>query len=115
MHTDKVAVCNEALAALANIMYDENVVLEITGGDLDAVVNAVRAHQNVQNVQQEVIIVLKSLSLCRANIMVMERNLLLVPLIRTARSTCGSSFQDHVDDLLHVLPASNRFFRKGAD
>ena len=105
MHADKAAVCNEALAALANIVYDENVVLEITSGDLDAVVNAMRAHQNVQNVQQNAIIVLKSLSLCRANIIVMERNPLLVPLIRTARSACGSSFQDHVNDLLRVLPA----------
>ena len=105
MHADKAAVCNEALAVLANIVYDENVVLEITSGDLDAVVNAMRAHQNVQNVQQNAIIVLKSLSLCRANIIVMERNPLLVPLIRTARSACGSSFQDHVNDLLRVLPA----------
>ncbi len=108
MHADNAEVCHAALAALANVCAygDTNVVLEITSCDLDAVVNAMRAHQNVQKVQQNAFIVLKNLSLCRANIMVMERNPLLVPLIRMARSTWGSSFQG-ADDLLRVLPASN--------
>jgi hypothetical protein len=111
MHADNAAVCNVALAALANInvcsYVDKKLVSEITNDDLDAVVNAMRAHQNVKNVQQNAFIVLKNLSLCSANIMVMERNRLLVPLIRMARSTWGSSFQGYANDLLRVLPASN--------
>jgi len=109
VHADNAAICNAALATLANVSayVDTNEVSEITSGDLDAIVNAMRAHQNVQNVQQKAVILLKNLSLCPANIMVMERNPLLVPLIRTARSTWGRSFQGRADDLLRVLPASN--------
>ena len=106
MHADNAAICNAALATLANVSayVDTNEVSEITSSDLDAIVNAMRAHQNVQ---QKAVILLKNLSLCRANIMVMERNPLLVPLIHMARSTWGSSFQGRADDLLRVLPASN--------
>ena len=110
MHADNAAICNAALATLANVSayVDTNEVSEITSGDLDAIVNAMRAHQNVEGIQRKSLILLKNFSFSRANIMVMEQNPCLVPLIRSARSTWQIDFEGRVDYLLHVLFAVNQ-------
>jgi len=110
IHVDNPAICNAAILALANVSayIDTNQVSEITSDDLDTIVNVMRAHQNVMNLQQNAVIVLKNLSSCRANIIVMEQNPYLVPVICSARARCTPNFQGHVDYLLRVLPASNQ-------
>ncbi len=110
MHAEIPAVCNAALAALCNVSVnaDTNQVSEITSDDFDAIVNVMRAHQNVEDIQRKALILLKNLSFSLANIMVMEQNPFLVPLIRSARSTWRIDFEGRVDYLLHVLIAANQ-------
>ena len=105
MHTEISAVCDIALAALCNVSVnvDTNQVSEITSYDLDAIVNATRAHQNFKDIQQKALILLKNLTFSCSNIMVMEQNPFLVPLIRSARSTWQIDFEGRVNYLLYVL------------
>jgi hypothetical protein len=110
MHAENPTVCDIALAALCNVSVnvDTNQVSEITSDDLDAIVNAMRAHQNVEGIQRKSLILLKNFSFSRSNIMVMEQNPCLVPLIRSARSTWQIDFEGRVHYLLHVLFAVNQ-------
>jgi hypothetical protein len=106
IHADNSAVCNVAMSALVNVSayVDRNLVSEIASGDLDSIVNAMRNHQNTKSIQQNALIVLKNLSSCRANLIIMKQNPFLVPLIHSAKSTWRTNFQGRADDLLRVLP-----------
>jgi hypothetical protein len=108
MYADNSAVCNVALSTLANVSayVDRNLVSEISSVDLDSIVNAMRNHQTSKSIQHNALTVLKNLSLCRANLMVMELNPFLVPLIHSAMSTWRTNFQGRADELLRVLPAT---------
>ena len=114
IHADNPAVSYAAISALLNVSaYSEtNQVLEIRRDDLDAIVNAMRAHQNAKGVQQKALTLLMNLTVSRDNIIVMEQNPYLVPLIRLARSKWQTTFEEqttgHVNHLLRVLPASNQ-------
>ncbi len=104
MHADNAAVCNTALSALVNVSayVDRNLVLEIASGELDAIVNAMRNHQSSKSIQQNAVIVLKSLASCRANVRVMEQNQYLVPMIYSAKST-WRTLQGRADELLRTF------------
>ncbi len=107
LHADNASVCNAALSALVNVSayVDRNRVSEIASSELDAIVNAMRNHQSIKSIQQNALIVLKKLSLCRANVMVMDQNPFIVPLINSAKSTCPT-LQGRADELLRVLSAT---------
>jgi len=104
MHADNEVVCNATLAALANVSahVDMDQVSEITSDELDAVMNVMRAKKKMKNVQQNAVVVLKNLSTCRANVMVMERNPLRPSLhgevrSRAAPMTCCVFFLHRID------------------
>ncbi|KAL9182983.1 hypothetical protein ACHAXT_004262 [Thalassiosira profunda] len=107
MHSGNAAICKAALAALCNISVnvDTNEVSEITSDDLEAIVNAMRTHRAARGVQESAIILLRNFTFSSTNIMVMEQNPFLVPLIRSAMSTFNDHFQGRAEDLLRVLPA----------
>ena len=110
MHSENPSLCDIALAALCNVSVnvDTNRVSEITSEDLDTIVNVMRAHHDVESIQQKALILLKNLTFSRANVMVMEQNPFLVPLILSARSTWQENFESRVNYLLLVLPARNQ-------
>jgi hypothetical protein len=108
IHVDNSAVCNAAISALVNVSVKTNQVSEITSDDLDAIVNVMSSHQNVKDIQEKALILLKNLSFSRENIIVMEQNPHLVSVIRSASSTWQTNFEDRVDYLLCVLPATNQ-------
>ena len=107
MHSGNAAICKAALAALCNISVnvDTNEVSEITSDDLEAIVNAMRTHRAARGVQESAIILLRNFTFSSTNIMVMEQNPFLAPLIRSAMSTFNDHFQGRAEDLLRVLPA----------
>lgn len=54
------------------------------------------------------VILLRNFTFSRTNIMVMEQNPFIVPLVRSAMSKHNDHFQGRADDLLRVLPAPNQ-------
>jgi len=110
MHSDSATVQQGALAALSKISIDQpsNEVLQITPDDLDVVINAMRTHILVKGVQENAIILLRSMSFCAANINVIGQNPFLVGLIKTAMSKFQGSLRVNVEDLLRMLPSDNQ-------
>ena len=107
MHSNNPNVCNAALTALCNMCVNvvTNQVLEITSEEVDVIVNTMRNHQTVREVQESSIILLRNFSFSRTNLSVMERNQFLVPLIRSAMSYFNDNFSRRGDDLLRALPS----------
>lgn len=98
---------NTALSALYNMCVNivTNQVVEATSDEVDAIVNTMRVHQTVRDVQESSIILLRNFSFSRTNLRTMERNhRFLVPLIRSALSNFNGNFSRRGDDLLRVLP-----------
>ena len=93
MHSNNPNVCNAALTALCNMCVNvvTNQVLEITSEEVDVIVNTMRNHQTVREVQESSIILLRNFSFSRTNLSVMERNQFLVPLIRSGPSNVASN------------------------
>lgn len=110
MHAENPSLCNIALAALCNVSVnvETNRVSEITNEDLDIIVNVMRAHRDIKSIQQKALILLKNLTFSRANIIVMERNPFLVPLILSAKFTWQEYFESRANYLLHILPVRNQ-------
>ncbi|KAL7543232.1 hypothetical protein ACHAXR_012523 [Thalassiosira sp. AJA248-18] len=110
LHSGNSTVSNAALCALCNmsVNVETNEVSEIMDGDLEAIVNAMRTHQTVRAIQENAIILLRNFTFSRTNIMVLEQNPFLVPLIRSAMSNFNDHFGNRADNLLCVLPALNQ-------
>ncbi len=110
MHSDKQNVCHNALTALCNVSVDVvmDEVSDITSDDLDAVVNAMRAHQSVQVIQKRAMILLRNFTFSQNNIAVMAQNKYLVPLIHLAMANHNDDFQGRAQDLLRILPPLSR-------
>ena len=110
MHSENPAVCNVALSALCNVSVDieKDEVSDITSDDLDAIVNAMRAHRNVQVIQKRAMILLRNFTFSQRNIAVMAQNNYLVPLIYLAMWIHNDHFQGRAQDLLRILPPLNR-------
>lgn len=108
MHAEIPAICDIALAALCNVSVnvETNQVSEITSDDLEAIVNVMRVHQDVKSIQQKALILLKNLTFSRVNIIVMEQNPFLVPLLLSVKSKWRHTFESRVDYLLLILPSS---------
>ncbi len=104
-HSDDSAICDSALSALCNVSVDiqKDEVSDITSDDLDAIVNAMRAHRNVQIIQKRAMILLRNFTFSQSNIEVMAQNKYLVPLIYSAMSIHNDHFQGRAQDLLRCI------------
>ena len=105
-HSNNPKICKAALEALCNICMNVGAeeVLEITSSDLEALVFVMRAHQTLKPIQERAITLLRGFSFSRTNVLVLEQNLFIVPLVRSAMSNFNDEFQGRADELLRVLP-----------
>merc|ERR1719203_1849269 len=106
MHSDIPSVCRASLAALCNISVnvETNEVSELREEELDAIVNVMRVHSSAKDVQEGAIILLRNYTFSRMNVIRLEQNPFVVPLIRSAVSKHHDHFGGRADDLLRVLP-----------
>jgi len=106
MHTEVASIQQGALGALskASINKSTNIVKQITAQDIDAIINAMRMHVTNRDVQENAVILLRSLTFCHDNVIVMSQNPWLQSLIQTAK-TNFPRLRVNVDDLLLLLPA----------
>ena len=104
-HSDDSAICDSALSALCNVSVDiqKDEVSDITSDDLDAIVNAMRAHRNVQIIQKRAMILLRNFTFSQSNIEVMAQNKYLVPSIYSAMSIHNDHYQGRAQDLLRCI------------
>lgn len=106
MHAEVASIQQGALGALskASINKSTNIVKQITAQDIDAIINSMRMHVTNRDVQENAVILLRSLTFCHDNVIVMSQNPWLQSLIQTAK-TNFPRLRVNVDDLLLLLPA----------
>ena len=107
LHSENAIIQQAALAALSNISVDvdTNQVSQISRNDLDTIINAMRTHRYVKNVQNSAIILLRNFTFSPSNKLILQEYSNLAALVCTAVSTFNDTFQGRAEDLLHVLPS----------
>jgi len=110
MHASSATVQQGALSALSKISIDPptNQVFQITSNDLDVLVNTMRTHLDDKCIQENSIVLIRSLAFCPVNVKIMGQNPFLMGLIKSSMSNFQGSLRVNVEVLLRLLPSDNQ-------